>query len=418
MITIESAESALKNVYLDAVINELNTKTNPFLTMIADNSKKVMGKDIKCSVRYGDNGNVAAAREDADLPVSTNSKYAEIVAPLKNLYGTFQISDKAIKASQTNHGAFTNLLDAEMSNLISAAKVTLNSMIYGNGMTLLSHATRWNFSGSDKKLFVPAGNVENFKQGAKFSLFNANNEAINTGDLTVTAINLATGEVTFTGTVKETAQDRLYAISSESINDRVAISGIDALFMQDGKLYNLDIAAHRGIKPFLSAHDKAGTDHVDVINEDTVIAFLDSYEEHCSGTAADILLTHPGVRKALFENLKANRSNIDVTEIAGGFKGFSFNGIPLYADVKCKGGTLYALNSDSFSMYELCDWSWLAGDDGSILKQIDKKAAYNATLVKYAELICERPFLQGKLTGYSAKRWNESQKGADFRNVD
>ena len=39
------------------------------------------------------------------------------------------------------------------------------------------------------------------------------------------------------------------------------------------------------------------------------------------------------------------------------------------------------------------------GDDGKILKQIAEKPVYTATLVKYAELVCERPFGQGRLTG-------------------
>jgi len=70
-------------------------------------------------------------------------------------------------------------------------------------------------------------------------------------------------------------------------------------------------------------------------------------------------------------------------------------------------------------MHQLCDWTWLSGDDGSILKQIDGRAAYNATLVKYADLICEKPFLQGKLTGFSAKRWRADQDGSNFfNNVD
>ena len=42
---------------------------------------------------------------------------------------------------------------------------------------------------------------------------------------------------------------------------------------------------------------------------------------------------------------------------------------------------------------------WLEGDDGKILKQIAEKPVYTATLVKYAELVCERPFGQGRLTG-------------------
>lgn len=77
----------------------------------------------------------------------------------------------------------------------------------------------------------------------------------------------------------------------------------------------------------------------------------------------------------------------------------SYNGIPVVADRFCPAGTMYLINSKDFTLCQLCDWQWLTGDDGSILKQVPGKPVYTATLVKYAELICARPYGQGVLTG-------------------
>jgi hypothetical protein len=60
---------------------------------------------------------------------------------------------------------------------------------------------------------------------------------------------------------------------------------------------------------------------------------------------------------------------------------------------------MYLLNTDDFCLHQLSDWRWLEGEDGKILKQIAGKPVYTATLVKYAELICARPYGQGMLTG-------------------
>lgn len=413
MITIESAESALRNIYLDVVVNDINTKTNPFLTMIGKNSKEISGREIKGSIRYGDGGNVTAGHEDGELPVSTNSKYAEISVPLKNLYGTFQITDKAIRASQNNAGAFANLLSGEMQNLVSTAQASLNEMLYGNGMKVLGYTTRHDFSATQRTFRVPLRFLDNINVGDKLSFYTANNikVGVTLEDIVVATINRDTGECTYLPgpTVTRVRNERLYMIKKDTENDGLLLNGIDTIFMQNGKIYNVDTNVHKGIKPFLQAHEVSTSEYQKVITEDDILTFMDGYEEHCQGSPADIILTHPMVRKALFENLKAHRSNIDVAELAGGFKGFSFNGIPVYADVKCKAGTLYTLNSDSFGIQQLCDWTWLSGDDGSILKQIDGRAAYNATLVKYADLVCEKPFLQGKLTGFAAKRWRADQ---------
>jgi hypothetical protein len=86
-------------------------------------------------------------------------------------------------------------------------------------------------------------------------------------------------------------------------------------------------------------------------------------------------------------------------EVEGGFKAISFNGIPIVVDRACPAGTMYLLNTDDFKLCQLCDWQWLEAEDGKILKQVPGKAVYTATLVKYAELICERPYGQGRLRG-------------------
>ena len=60
---------------------------------------------------------------------------------------------------------------------------------------------------------------------------------------------------------------------------------------------------------------------------------------------------------------------------------------------------MYLLNTDDFALHQLCDWQWLEGEDGAVLKQIASRPTYCATLVKYAELLCYRPAGQGMLTG-------------------
>lgn len=84
-------------------------------------------------------------------------------------------------------------------------------------------------------------------------------------------------------------------------------------------------------------------------------------------------------------------------ELAGGYKALSFNGIPVVADRFCPKGNMYFLNTKDFTLNQLCDWQWLTSDDGSVLKQVAGKPVYTATLVKYAELLCSRPYAQGLL---------------------
>jgi hypothetical protein len=145
------------------------------------------------------------------------------------------------------------------------------------------------------------------------------------------------------------------------------------------------------MKPYIKAE-------VGEIDELTIQTALDKIEEN-AGSSVNFIVCSWGVRRALLKALRERSIATDTTVLEGGFKAISFNGIPVVADRFCPAGTMYLLNTDDFVLHQLCDWQWLEGEDGKILKQIPGKPVYTATLVKYAELMCNNPSGQGMLTG-------------------
>ena len=138
MITLTSAENALKTLYLGVVADQLNTAVNPLLARFEKTSSNVWGKEIRKLAPFGINGGIGAGDEDGDLPNSASNSYEQFVLTLKNLYGTIEISDKAIRASENNAGAFVNLLEAEMEGLVKASKFNFGRMLFGDGSGILS----------------------------------------------------------------------------------------------------------------------------------------------------------------------------------------------------------------------------------------------------------------------------------------
>ena len=133
MVSMATADQALKTVYLGAITEQMNTEVNPLLAKIKQSTEDVWGKDVKRLVQYGVNGGVGAGSEAGSLPASGGNNYQQFTSTLKNLYGTIQLSDKAIRASQNSTGAFVNLLNAEMEGLLTASKFNLGRMLYGDG---------------------------------------------------------------------------------------------------------------------------------------------------------------------------------------------------------------------------------------------------------------------------------------------
>ncbi|MDE7349160.1 MAG: phage major capsid protein, partial [Clostridia bacterium] len=138
MVTLETAEKALKSVYLNVVADQLNVGVNPLLAKIEQTSSDVWGKEIIKLVPYGITGGIGAGTETGELPTPAANNYDRFKLELKNLYGTIELSDKAIRASQSNTGAFVNLLNAEMEGLLKASKFNLGRMLYGDGSGTLA----------------------------------------------------------------------------------------------------------------------------------------------------------------------------------------------------------------------------------------------------------------------------------------
>ena len=141
MVTITTANDALKNYYLDAVSDALNTKVNPLLARIRKTTADVWGKDVRKLVRYGVAGGVAAGDETGALPATGGNNCVQLVSTLKNLYGTIEISDKAIRASAGNEGAFVNILNDEMQALIKSSEFNFGRMLYGDGSGKITGAS-------------------------------------------------------------------------------------------------------------------------------------------------------------------------------------------------------------------------------------------------------------------------------------
>ncbi len=380
MVTLQTAESALKNVYLGVVANQLNTKANPLLAKIKQSTKDVWGKEVRKLAPFGINGGVGAGTEDAGLPISSGNGYVQFVADLKNLYGRIELTDKSIRASASNVGAFVNLLADEMEGLVKASAFNLGRMLYGDGSGVLATVV------SEEGKVVKCDKVNNIIEGMLIDVYTDATKKTTT-PIKVEYVDRTNNSFKFSGTATIAEGDKLYVQGSKDLE----ISGLGKIFGEGDTLYGVSKTEFPWLKPYVSSTSneisdiliQKAVDFLDV-NNDSQINFIS-----CSST----------VRRAYQEYLGAYRRNIDIVELDGGFKTISHNGIPVVADRFVDDDTMYLLNTNDFTLHQLCDWQWLEGEDGRILKQNQGFPTYSATLVKYAELICDKPCGQAKISG-------------------
>lgn len=380
MVTLTNAESVLKTVYLDVVSNQLNTEINPFLAKIKQSTEDVWGKEVRKLAPFGINGGIGAGTEDGDLPSAYGNQYVQFVSTLKNLYGQIEISDKAIRASSSSVGAFVNLLNAEMEGLLKASAFNLGRMLYGDGSGLVATVTD---AGTGT---CAVDCVRNLIEGLAVDIYSGEEKVASSKR--ITAIDRDTKTIYFADkTLAVSAQAKLYV--QGSYNNE--ITGLGAIFSDSKTLYGVDRTAHRWMKPYIK---EVNGDITEIIMQQAI----DRLEE-VNGSKVDFIVCSAGVKRNYQDYMLSFKRNIDVMDLAGGYKALTFNGIPLISDRFIKSGEMYLLNSTDFKLHQLCDWKWLENEQGRILRQNQGKPTYAATLVKYAELVCDRPAGQAKLTG-------------------
>lgn len=382
MVTLQTAESALKNVYLGVVANQLNVNANPLLAKIKRSNKDVWGKEIRKLAPFGINGGVGAGSETGALPTSSGNGYVQFVSELKNLYGKIELSDKAVRASANNAGAFVNLLSDEMEGLVKASSFNLGRMLYGDGTGILSSAVE-----VDGKT-ITVDNVQNFIEGMLIDSY-VDGEKTNVSPIKVIYVNRKDNQIMVEGeTIAQGA--KLYVQGSKDFE----ITGLGKIFDQSqDTIYGVSKTEYPWLKAFTSTDSKEISDIL--IQE--AIDFL----ELNSDSQINFITCSNRVRRSYQEYLGAYRRNIDITELDGGYKTITHNGIPVVADRFVRDDEMYLLNTNDFTLHELCDWKWLEGEDGRILKQNQGYPTYSATLVKYAELICDKPCGQAKISNIS-----------------
>ena len=111
IMNIYEIENVLKEVYLGVISNQLNTQTDLVLAKIKQTTDDVYGKRII-------------------KPVNINGKDFVFTEELSNFYASFEISDKAIRASQNSLGAFVNLLNNEMEYMLKDTQRRLQNSFY------------------------------------------------------------------------------------------------------------------------------------------------------------------------------------------------------------------------------------------------------------------------------------------------
>ncbi|MFI3229045.1 MAG: phage major capsid protein [Bacillota bacterium] len=393
MVTLTEADKVLKTFYLDAVTEQMNNKTNPFYAAIKKGSEEVSGKQAVAICKHGINGGMGSATETGALPTSGSNNYLKLVSDLKNIYGTIEISDKALRASRDSATSLVNLLNAEMEGLLDAAKFNFGRMLWQSGTGVLCK------SGENVELAIPSSTIKvddtrHVMEGMIIDILSSSGTIITSGHR-ITGVYRDINEFAITPNIPDISDVEEGSLITLQQSYNAEINGIPYLYDNSQTyFYENSRTVYSYILPW--SNDVDG----DSFTTDAMQETLDLIEER-SGNDTDMILMGYATRREYLSYLQSTRRNIDYMNLDGGFKALSYNGIPVVTDKFCLTDDIYFVNTNDFKLMQLCDWQWIEGDNGKVLMQLEKTPTYTGTLVKYANLVCTKPKGQGRLTGLS-----------------
>jgi len=389
--TLTGAQYALKVRYLGSIRKQFNEST-VFFSKLAKRTESVSGKNFTIALHT--KGQATAGLGTGDglaLKAPSSQTVVNAIIPNSYQYSQMRITGPTIAASRDNVGAFANMLEFEVDNLLKNMKRSFNRQFHSDGTDALAYWT-----GADNT--TPATVDDN--QGNAFvhlpsgtttvDIIDATDHATKLGDsipLVLGAKGAADYSVSWaSGTISGTA-DTDYAVFEDTLGyQMMGLAGIVATGNPPlGSLQGIDATAVGNEYWRAQANTNSGTlRQFDFADLQSVIDDIASQSTISEGDV-DLLLCNYPVRREYFKACIVERRHVNTMELDGGFKALDYNGIPFVADSQCKRNRIYVLAMKSLALLRMSDFEWM-DKDGSYLNRVDGYDAYMATLFHYGNL--------------------------------
>ena len=310
----------------------------------------------------------------------------------KNLYARFALTDKMIRTSKDNKASFVDQVTEMMDNLVVDGNDMLRRNMVGTSNGYMGQVSANTSSSASFVLKAGSGSINAFYPGQFVDIGSVSGT---TFTKTVTAgeivdVDYATSTITLGASTSLTANDYI-TLAGNFMNELTGIEDI----MTATTIYGIDRSSNAWFKPILL--DKSSSSTPQAMDSMWIQEALDGIDARV-GEKPNFIACSYGVQRAYIDEQNTYKRNIEYMKVDGGYELASYARTPISVEKYMLPNTIYLINTKWLYLGRLADWDWM-DLDGAILHRIANKAAYEGSLVEYAELLCTKPAAHGRIIG-------------------
>lgn len=417
-------DEVLKTVYEKGIVDALNQEQET-LNLMKRETEGWSGKEVKFPVKLKRNFSAAATAEGGVIHDAGQQEYEDFVIPVKYNHGRIQLTAAVMKASESNKGAFARALGSEVDGLVEDLADYRGRVIFGYGKGVLALVNEADPDGDTTLLVDSPGGIAGSTNGARFLKPGMYIAFVNPGDgsLRSTTKGRTIQSVAADGT--SVVIDSAATMTDVANNDYVVIAhqsgtNVDAISKTTYDKEQMGLSGMVDTTTYVSTFhgiDRSASPgnylqsvvigSVGALSADIMQRAIDTVWQKSRGKTDCIICEH-SVRRAygiMVENDRrysgADLKNPDAGTRAAMQKDLSFGGIPIKADKYAPYGTMFGLQSDTFTRWMLCEGEW-AKETGAILRGVSNEDTYEGIYRIFDNFSCEKGSANWKLTGITA----------------
>lgn len=401
--TLANADAILKDLYVGPIVEQINNKTY-MLDQIERDSESVdlVGRRAIIPVHTNRNRGRGSRGDGGTLPAAGRQSYQDAIVKIKYHYSGIEVTDPAIKASQSNEGAFINVLDSESKACAQDLRKDINRQVFGEGTGILAGVSET----AEATKEIPVTSVQYIYVGDPVDILKKADGTVGEGaearEVTK-RVGGTTKKITVSGAnvTKVTTEYGVY-LSGSYGNE---MDGLRNIINKERTLHEIN-SSTAGNEFWNGRVQKVGesSSSLAVAGESSFITLADEVGFSGQGEV-EVFLTTRGIRKRLANTYQSQKrfNDSQAVNVHGGYTAIMVNEIPVIADDDAPRTYAFGLNKESYRWFELGSPGWMEQGGGGIFHLKDgstagsKVATWQAFFAWYAALGCIAPQRNGVL---------------------